>query len=123
MNRKIQEINEAIKELKKEKLRLRKTVTWKCPLCNKNTRIGNLDLVIMQFYVHPHGCTGGDYWTSGDRPEYKIHCVKCNQSVREIDCDGNGVGYGRLASFSIKRWRLIHNNVDVFKSKSYEARK
>lgn len=96
---------------------------WKCPLCKRGTQIGRLHLIAMKFYVAPYSCTGGDYWIVGDRPEYKIHCPKCDRNVREIDSDSRGVGFdGHRGFFSVKRWQLIHTNKNFFASQDYECK-
>lgn len=97
---------------------------WRCPLCERGTQIGRLKLVTMLFYVPPYSCTGGDYWTAGEKPEYKIRCIKCNRNVREIDYDGRGVGFdGHRGIFNVKRWQMIHANVNAFALQEYECRK
>jgi hypothetical protein len=113
-------IDAEIAALKNKRHSLRGKQLWKCTLCQRGTQLRNLHLVIIKYYVRPYGCTGGDYWTAGERPEYMIECVKCGEAIREIDSDGSGVGfYGQRASFSTKRWQLIHSNHDAFASIEY----
>lgn len=60
----------------------RKHITWKCPLCERGTQVRFLNIMVVQYYVPPSGCTDGAYWTEGNKPEYEITCPKCNQYVR-----------------------------------------
>lgn len=123
MKKAIQRINDTIAELKKEKERILGRQIWKCPVCNRGTQLKNLNLIIMEFYVSPHGCTGGDYWTPGKEPEYKIHCPKCDYDIREVKSNGCGVGYNTKGIFSKKRWKLIHKNHKAFKAVGYECKR
>jgi ribosomal protein L37AE/L43A len=116
-------IDAEIKALKQKRHSLRGKQIWKCPLCEKGTQIGRLDLVVIKFYVRPYSCTGGDYWTEGDKPEYKVHCPKCNRNIREINSNGRGVGFDGLRGvFSEKRWTLINTHRDAFASEKSECR-
>lgn len=53
------------KILKKiEKRNQQKTI--KCAACDKLHSIGSLDAIQMHWYTEPYGCTGGDYWNTGE---------------------------------------------------------
>lgn len=68
----IKEANKRVDDAKKELeeananlslIRSRRKVNCKC---EKMHRICDLELIVTHWYVQPHGCTGGDYWNSGE---------------------------------------------------------
>ena len=83
LGQEIQELNKQLKSAKKSR-------RWKCPHCAKATSVGKLPLEVVKFYVSPHGCTGGDYWTEGEDPDFHITCPKCEREVREYYCRSGG---------------------------------
>jgi rubrerythrin len=100
------EIDKQIKDLQEQKERLRSNRKWKCPSCGKGTAISKLTVQVVEYYVEPYSCTGGDYWTSGENPEYNIECPKCNSTVRETHCRSsyyNFVNY-HIDNFKEKTW-------------------
>lgn len=78
----IAKVDKEIADLKAKRLVLRKNKVWKCPNCGVRKRIKSLELQTEQYYVEPHGCTGGDYWTTGDKPIYYIACPGCKLNIR-----------------------------------------
>lgn len=59
----------------------------KCPNCGADNELRELDAVVWEFYVRPYSCSGGDYWTEGDIPDFNINCPKCGHLTRY--CDNN----------------------------------
>lgn len=55
---------------------------WVCPGCQQRTQVRLLDLVVRLYYVEPFSCTGGDYWTRGDKPTFYVTCPKCDKEMR-----------------------------------------
>ncbi len=50
------------------------TSSWGSMGCGRRTQIQNLTYFQTHFYVSPHGCNGGDYWSEG---EGQFDCPKC----------------------------------------------
>lgn len=49
--------------------------TIKCEACGKMHKIKDLVGVQTYWYTSPHGCTGGDYWNTG---EFRFVCPETN---------------------------------------------
>jgi DNA-directed RNA polymerase subunit M/transcription elongation factor TFIIS len=95
---KIQELESKITKLKakiaplREQLELEKTKTLvKCVACKRHTQVRLLTYLQTHWYVSPSGCTGGDYWNSG---EGQFVCPKCDytnrlytDTIREYDSE------------------------------------
>jgi hypothetical protein len=47
-----------------------------CP-CGHAQTVGETELDVVEFYVPPRGCSGGDYMTEGDDPEFQFSCGGC----------------------------------------------
>lgn len=73
----------ALLEAEEELAQAKGARTWVCRYCGKRHAIKKLKIVAEKFYVSPHGCTGGDYWTEGDSPDLYITCASCEREVRE----------------------------------------
>lgn len=50
--------------------------------CRLAFPIGELEYIQTQWYVPPHGCTGGDYWKDG---EGRWKCPECGRVNRLYD--------------------------------------
>lgn len=50
--------------------------------CGKAFEVRELEYIQTQFYVPPHGCTGGDYWKDG---EGRWRCPHCGFTNRLYD--------------------------------------
>lgn len=44
----------------------RSLLTIKCVSCGKNHAIADLTAIQTHWYTEPNGCTGGDYWNTGE---------------------------------------------------------
>ena len=78
-----------IEKLKQEALKILESISQEkkkqkvqCLHCEAKNPIGKLTLITSYYYVQPHGCTEGDYWTVGKDPEYYIDCLKCSKRSR-----------------------------------------
>ena len=67
-------LEEKAKALSRKKVKCTSTSTFQGPGCGKSFQIGSLTYIQSHFYVSPHGCTGGDYWSAGDGG---FKCPKC----------------------------------------------
>ena len=86
---------------------------YKCDKCNKKTSPSQDDIMIMLYYVSPHGCMGGDYYTVD---HYFFYC-ECRRpiEVREDDVefrkDRKEIekmhGWGRCTSNVVRQERRI----------------
>lgn len=76
------ELSREIEHLKSELARVRHNRFWQCPNCNAKRQIKNLYIGKVYFYIHPSGCSDGDYWTTGTSPEYQVFCPNCGLSIR-----------------------------------------
>jgi hypothetical protein len=47
--------------------------------CGKRTRVRDLVYIQTHWYIHPYGCTEGDYWNKG---EGQFDCPKCGNRNR-----------------------------------------
>lgn len=67
-------LEEKAKALSRKKVKCTSTSDFQGPGCGKSFAIGSLTYIQSHFYVSPHGCTGGDYWSQG---EGGFKCPKC----------------------------------------------
>lgn len=58
--------------------------TIKCASCGTATKIKDIDLISVESYTEPHGCTGGDYWSHS---EYNYVCPHCSIRNRFLFSD------------------------------------
>lgn len=75
----IDEMDSAETEIGKLRLKIKVNqgkLKYKCPECKKFSTLRDTDAIQKNYYVEPHGCTGGDYWT---RNGIMWNCPKCNQ--------------------------------------------
>lgn len=54
----------------------------KCPACGKQPKLSMCTYIQTHWYVRPTGCTGGDYWRSG---EGQFRCPRCESIIRLYD--------------------------------------
>ena len=109
-------IDKQIAALQERKRKMRNRRIWKCECCGKGTILRKLHLRIMQYYVRPYSCNGGDYWTTGDNPEYNIVCPKCRARIRVYG------GIMLRSETQNKQWHFIHDHRRDFGSHEYENR-
>jgi hypothetical protein len=68
-----------IKQLQ-ETIRTAKTnLRFKCTACSKFSKLADANCTQHHFYVEPHGCSGGDYWS---RDGVTFNCPKCSEIVK-----------------------------------------
>lgn len=67
-----------IDQLKENQKKVRSRKTFLC-VCGHSHRIKDCTAILTHWYTRPHGCTGGDYWNSG---ELHILCPS-NPDVRQ----------------------------------------
>lgn len=99
---KISQLNKQIEKLKKKKDSIISDKHLKCVKCKESTQIKNLTLAVQEYYVEPHGCTGGDYWDEGEYPTYYTECPKCKCNNRHWN-------------EKTAKWKLVNNYRDYFK--------
>lgn len=73
-----------IKKLVEKLVDLKKQQVIVCQKCQASTKIGDMVLKVVEYYVEPHGCTEGDYWTEGNKPEFRTEC-ECGDIARHYD--------------------------------------
>jgi phage FluMu protein Com len=52
----------------------------RCPHCKAASQVKGWTLCEVQFYVRPHGCTGGDHWQFSEPPDFELTCPKCKKT-------------------------------------------
>lgn len=75
-----EELQIAQEALEEAKLKLKRATgarRWKCPSCRVWSRLDSLEVEVVNFYVVPHGCSEGDYWTEGSQPDFHVACPVC----------------------------------------------
>lgn len=70
-----EQINELHKQIKLKEGKFK----YKCPSCNKFSKLKDTDAVQKHYYIEPHGCTGGDYWVTNG---VEWFCPKCNTKLK-----------------------------------------
>jgi hypothetical protein len=107
-------------------LEARKNQHIKCEGCSRKNHIKDLTLEVETYYVEPAGCTDGDYWTTGRKPDYAIACPHCKLRTvyREYHDKGWDFEYAnRNSDKYVNRYEplnetaLISNNICLFKGK------
>ena len=73
-----------------------------CKACSRNCLIANVTLYQTHWYVRPHGCTGGDYWSEG---ECQFVCHHCNVANRLL-C---------TTQYDHKREQHVSKQLDLFR--------
>lgn len=68
-------LNPLLEEIKIEKTK----IMLVCFKCKRRNQVGKLTYLQTHWYTEPHGCTGGDYWSSG---EGQYICPKCRHVNR-----------------------------------------
>ncbi len=86
LDEKIASAEAKLKRVQEELLHLKKRQTITCNSCKAKPKLDSIILQVIQYYVSPHGCTGGDYWTEGDSPEFNVTC-ECGAKTRYHDYD------------------------------------
>jgi hypothetical protein len=71
-----QDFQDAIEKANRTRRQVVKSI--KCDGCGKVHDADSIKLLDIQFYVTPHGCTGGDYW---EHKEYAVHCKGCGHML------------------------------------------
>lgn len=89
-NKALDEVNKEEKKINNiiEKARGNRELT--CGNCKTMHRIKNLVYIQTYWYVQPHGCTGGDYWNTGEG--YFI-CPDCNIRNRLLSSNEYSLDY------------------------------
>jgi hypothetical protein len=81
LNRRRAEAAQALAAIDKE-ISERKSQTLVRCACRLAFEVRELEYIQTQFYVAPHGCTGGDYWKNG---EGQWRCPDCDHINRLYD--------------------------------------
>jgi len=83
------QIQDKLKKLAEEEVALHKELKAAkgrqliaCSLCRKRSKVSNLTYIQTHFYVYPHGCVGGDYWSPN---EGQYECPFCKHINRLYD--------------------------------------
>lgn len=76
---------------------------WICRVkgCGKSSLLSGVVLLRTHWYTPPHGCSGGDYWTAGER---NLICPKCSVRHRMIEQDPLPPNY---SDYSYEKQRKI----------------
>ena len=123
----IEKLQREIDVLKIRKDETIKNMLFKCPICNKGTRVKNVTIIRPHYYVPPSGCNDGAYWTLCFN-EYESYCIYCNKFSRtfihttEQDIlDGkpipswsSGPSYKKIDTDRVKRFIFIKKNLHLF---------
>ena len=70
----IQSLAAEIAALRNKQSQIRKNAMIKCAQCDHGMRVADIDLLDLQYYVRPSGCTDGDYHVHS---EYNYICENC----------------------------------------------
>jgi len=73
------EIDTLFSDLAKEQ---KVNTLWACRGCGEVHKVQNTNIIQTHYYISPHGCTGGDYWLSGER---QLECSDCGAINRLIN--------------------------------------
>lgn len=92
-----------IEALESNKIEAIRNQRWQCHAksCGKKSKLSTVILVQTHWYTSPHGCSGGDYWNSGER---NLICPKCHVRHRMIEKDPQPDNY---YDFSYEKRREI----------------
>jgi hypothetical protein len=72
----LKEIEDKIKNLTKLKEEVKGDAIFVCEKCKYREPIKKLTCYEITYYVEPHGCTGGDYYTTCG---YEVVCSNCKE--------------------------------------------
>ena len=82
----LQTIREKIKEVQSHTLvKCETNFAYRGEGCGMASEIGDLTYIQTHFYIHPHGCTGGDYWKCGEGQFDCPHCGYRNRLYNRED--------------------------------------
>jgi transposase-like protein len=78
----IAKAEKALAEARAAKRTQMENIMVPCTACGQGNRVGNMLVRIHEHYVHPYGCTGGDYWTWGKDSDRSFVCQHCETTNR-----------------------------------------
>jgi hypothetical protein len=89
---------------------------WVCRArkCGQSSLLSSVVLVRTHWYTPPHGCSGGDYWTAGER---NLICPKCSVRHRMIAQDPQPPDY---YDYSHEKQRKIDAARKVVMEREYQ---
>jgi hypothetical protein len=86
LEEKISQAEEALNSLLQARTNIYKRYKIACPNCMLQLPISNLVYFEYHFYVRPHGCFDGDYYTHSPSWDY-TRCSTCGVKIRPLNPD------------------------------------
>lgn len=113
------QLESQIESLQRNKVEAVRNQRWRCHAegCGRSSKLSSVILVQTYWYTHPHGCTGGDYWNSGER---NLICPKCHVRHRMIEQDPRPDNY---YDFSYDKQREIDARRQIVMERKYGINK
>lgn len=108
----IKDVRRKLESLVKRKKSSMATKTITCGHCKEKSKIKDIDLIDVQAYESPHGCTGGDYWYHS---EYNYICPHCNVRNRFLFSSNYKIKYEHRKYHSPENY-IFNRYRELFKS-------